>query len=294
MRYFVAVAEELHFTRAAARLQMAQQPLSAAIARLEERLGVELLERTTRRVLLTEAGAAFLEGARAALAATESAVEGAVAAGRGATGRVALGVSSGAWYGLAELFEAVRVGHPGLHLDVRQQSARPAMAAVRSGTLDLAVVLCDRPPPDLESRRLKDEPVVLVLPSGHSEAVRDAVPLSAVRDESFALDDPIEGPGYNEAVLSLCARAGFVPEVVELQTHHDAWERAIATGKCVGVTTACSLHVGHPGVRAVRVAPRATFPFDLVWRPGRVRPAVQTVIDAALATADRYGWRARS
>src|SRR5215208_7188488 len=142
LRYFVAVADELHFTRAAERLHIAQQPLSAAIARLERQLGARLLERTTRRVGLTEAGAALLEPARAALQAAEAAVDAVRAVATGEAGDVSLGLCSSAWYGLGDLFEALRERHPGLRLPVRQQSSRPLVEAVRAGTLDLAVGLC--------------------------------------------------------------------------------------------------------------------------------------------------------
>ena len=100
LRYFVAVAEELHFTRAARRVHIAQQPLSAAIARLEQQLGVTLLARTTRRVELTPAGEALLEPARAALRAIDEALAAAQEAGRGHAGELGVGLSSGAWYGL--------------------------------------------------------------------------------------------------------------------------------------------------------------------------------------------------
>jgi DNA-binding transcriptional LysR family regulator len=293
LRYFVAVAEELHFTRAAQRLHMAQQPLSAAIARLELQLGVQLLDRTTRRVALTEAGEAFLEASRAALRTVDVAVETALASGRGESGDVSIGMSAGAWYGLGDLFSEIRVRYPGLRLHVRQQSTRPLLDAVRSGELDLAVGLCAQVPGDLEARRLKDEPVVLVLSADHRLAGRDAVRLAEVREETFALDEPSEGPHYNEAVRALCAEHGFDPAGRELQTHHDAWERAIADGDCVGLTIMSSLHVAHPRVRTVRVEPRATFPLDLVWRPQPglpLRPAVRTVIGVAIGIAEREGW----
>ena len=290
MRYFVAVAEELNFTRAAERLHMAQQPLSAAIARLEQQLGFKLLERSTRRVALTEAGTAFLEAARSALAAADAAVDVAQAAARGLTGDVAIGMSAGAWYGLAELFERLRAEHPGLRLNVRQQSSQPLVRAVGAGELDLAVGLCVPPDSSLEMHRLKDEPVVLVAAADQALAALEAVELAAARGETFALDDPAEGPGYNAAVLGLCEAAGFTPRTREVQTHHDAWERAIAAGELVGLTTRCSLHAAHPGVRAVPVTPAATFPLDLLARPDERRPAVRTVIDTALDTAGRQGW----
>ena len=290
MRYFVAVAEELHFTRAAERLHMAQQPLSAAIARLEQQLGFKLLERNTRRVELTEAGEAFLEAARSALAAADAAVDVAHAAAKGLTGEVAIGMSAGAWYGLGELFARLRADHPGLRLHVRQQSSQPLARAVGAGELDLAVGLCVPPDTPLERHRLKDEPVVLVVAGDHALAARDAVALADARDGTFALDDPAEGPGYNAAVVALCEAAGFTPAVREVQTHHDAWERAIAAGELVGLTTSCSLHAAHPGVRAIPVTPAATFPLELLARPEERRPAVRTVIDTALATAERHGW----
>lgn len=294
MRYFVAVAEELHFTRAADRLHMSQQPLSAAIAKLEQQLGVALLDRTTRRVALTEPGEAFLAAARVALRAADAAVEAALVAAGGQVGTVALGVSSGAWYGLGELFEDLRERHPGIRLDVRQQSGGPAVRAVRSGELDLAVGLCVPPPAGLELHRVRDAPLVLVVAASHPLADRAAVALTEVAGATFALDDPVDGPGYNAAVLAACAQSGFAPATRELQTHHDAWERAIAAGGCVGLTTTCSLHTAHPGVRAVPLDPPLTFPLDLVCRPtggDDARPAVRIVVDAAAATAHRLGWR---
>ena len=193
-RYFVAVAEELNFTRAAERLHIAQQPLSAAIARLEHQLGVRLFERTTRRVTLTETGVALLEPARAALQAADTAVEAARAVAAGEVGDVSMGLSAGAWYGLGEFFEALAERHPGLRLQVHQQSTRPLLNAVRAGTLDLAVGLCVRDPGDLAACRLKDEPVILVISAGHPLAGRPAATLDDVREETFALDDPAEAP----------------------------------------------------------------------------------------------------
>jgi DNA-binding transcriptional LysR family regulator len=289
MRYFVAVAEELHFTRAAQRLHMAQQPLSAAIARLEAQLGVRLLDRTTRRVALTEAGAAFLEAARTAVAAADAAVEVARASASGVTGEVSIGISSGAWYGLGDLFADLRSRRPGLRLNVRQQSTRPIIAAVRSGELDLGVGLCVADvPEDVDMHRLRDEPVVLVVSSAHPLAASGSASLVAVRDEVIALDEPAEGRDYNDAVMRLCRASGFEPRVRELQTHHDAWERSIADGQCVGLDISCSLQTAHPGVCIVPVDPPATFPLDLLWRRPAgepLRPAVHAVLEVAGARA---------
>src|SRR5215207_6262638 len=295
LRYFVAVAEELHFTRAARRVHIAQQPLSAAIARLEQQLGVKLLERTTRRVELTEAGEALLEPARAALRAVDGALAAARAAGRGETGEVGVGLSSGAWYGLEPLFDAVRDRHPGLSLHVRQQSTRPLLDDVRAGTLDLAVGLCVQDPGGLGCRRLKDEPVFVAVPESHQLAGRGQISLAELAGETVALDDPAEGPDYNAAVLGALAASGVTPRTRTFATHHDAWQNAILHDGCVGLTVRSAIHSSHRGLRLLPVEPRTTFPLDLLWRaePGEApRPAISAVAATAAAITEREGWLA--
>jgi DNA-binding transcriptional LysR family regulator len=295
LRYFVAVAEELHFTRAARRVHIAQQPLSAAIARLEQQLGVTLLERTTRRVQLTEAGEALLEPARAALRAVDEALEAARAAGRGEAGDLGVGLSSGAWYGLEPLFDAVRERHARLRLHVRQQSTRPLLDDLRAGRLDLAVGLCVRDPGELALQRLKDEPVLVAVPEGHRLSGRRQAALLELRDETVALDDPADGPDYNAAVLGALAAAGVTPRTREFATHHDAWQNAILHDGCVGLTVRSAIHSSHRGLHLLAVEPRTTFALDLLWRedPGEpLRPAIAAVVAIAAEVTAREGWLA--
>src|SRR5215208_4974284 len=274
LRYFVAVAEELHFTRAARRVHIAQQPLSAAIARLEQQLGVTLLERTTRRVELTDA---------------------AEAAGRGEAGDLDVGLSSGAWYGLEPLFDAVRERHPGLRLHVRQQSTRPLLDEVRAGTLELAVGLCVQDPGGLSCRRLKDEPVFVAVPESHQLAGRGQIALAELAGETIALDDPADGPDYNTAVLGALAAAGVTPRTRAFATHHDAWQNAILHDGCVGLTVRSAIHSSHRGLHLLAVEPRTTFPLDLLWRDGlgeRPRPAIAAVAAIAAEVTEHEGWLA--
>jgi DNA-binding transcriptional LysR family regulator len=295
LRYFVAVADELHFTRAARRLHIAQQPLSAAIARLERQLEVKLLDRTTRRVELTAAGVALLEPARAILQAVDEAVAAAQAADRGEVGELAVGLSSGAWYGLEPLFDAVRERHARLRLHVRQQSTRPLLDEVRAGGLDLAVGLCVQAPRDLATQRLKDEPVLLAVPAGHRAAGRVRVDVAELRDDVFALDDPSDGPDYNAAVLAVCARAGFTPRTRTFATYHDAWQNAILHDGCVGLTVRSAVHSAHPDLRLIELQPSSTFPLDLLWRPvpgDELKPTVRTLLGLAAEVSRRERWRA--
>ena len=295
LRYFVAVAEELHFTRAAQRVHIAQQPLSAAIARLEQQLGVTLLERTTRRVQLTEAGEALLEPARAALRAVDEALAAAQAAGRGEAGDLSVGLSSGAWYGLEPLFDAVRERHPQLRLHVRQQSTRPLLDDLRAGRLDVAVGLCVQDPGGLAIQRLKDEPVFLAVPGDHPLAGAEDAAWTDLGKDVFALDDPVDGPDYNAAVMAALAAAGLEPRTREFATHHDAWQNAILHDGCVGLTVRSAIHSSHRGLHLVAVEPRTTFALDLLWREdpgGPPRPAVAAVVAVAAEVTAREGWLA--
>ena len=211
LRYFVAVAEELNFTRAAVRLHMTQQPLSAAIQRMESELGVTLFHRTTRRVELTDAGNALLEPARTAIRAVDDAFATARAAGSGIAGELQFGLSTGARYGLEPLFAALDQRFPAVHLQTRHDSAVPLLAALRAGRLDVAVTFAAQIPADLEHRLLKNEPGVLAVAADHPVAGRHSIRLSELRDETFALDIPGDNPDYDQAVIEGCRRAGSNP-----------------------------------------------------------------------------------
>jgi DNA-binding transcriptional LysR family regulator len=293
LRYFVAVAEELHFTRAAARLHMAQQPLSAAIRRLEANLGVELFRRTTRHVELTDAGRALLEPARIALRAADDALAAARAAGRGVAGNLNFGLSSGARYGLEPLFAALAERHPALHVHIRQDSAAPLMADIRDGRLDLAVTFSAHIPDDLKCERLKDEPVILAVAANHALADRETVALTELRDETFALDVPGDNADYDNAVIEACRASGFEPRTRASSVIHHAWEAVIHDEGCVGLTTRTAVHAAHRDLRLLAVEEPLTFPLDLVWRDATATPRLP--LEAVVATARdvrrEQGWR---
>jgi DNA-binding transcriptional LysR family regulator len=293
LRYFVAVAEELNFTRAAQRLHMAQQPLSAAIARLEVQLSAELFVRTTRSVALTDAGRALLEPARAALQAADDAYAAGRAGGHGQVGELVIGLSPGARYELEPLFAALRRRHPGIRLRVRQASSRPLLNDVLAGELDLAIGMCVHVTPDLVAQRLKDEPVVVAVAVGHPLAARQRVPIEDLRDETFALDDPLDGPDYNAAVISLCARHGFTPTPYSGASYHDAWEDAVVQHRCVGFTTRSAVQAAHRDIRLLELDPASTFPLDLLWRPNldhELRPVLRAFLTLAAGVTANERW----
>jgi DNA-binding transcriptional LysR family regulator len=238
LRSFVALAEELHFSRAAERLHMTQPALSQQIRRLELQLGVEVFERTRSSVSLSGGGRAILGAARSAVEAAGSVEETAAAMARGERGELRLGFSPGLHYvAQAVLAEAGR-RLPAVRTRARQDSSGALAREVAEGELDLALGFCAEPRTGIVCERLLEEPAVLAVGTGHRLASRRRpVPLDELRRETFALVDPRDGPGYNRAVVARCRDAGFEPNVVADPHGPMAWETAVRLDGCVGLTT---------------------------------------------------------
>ena len=217
LRYFVAVAEERHFGKAAARLHIAQPPLSQAIKQLEAALGVELLTRTTRRVELTPAGRRYLDRARAVLASVDAAGAEAARIANGGIGQVAIGFTGSATYELLpSLARVLRRDLPGIELDLKGEMLTPdQVSALLDETLDIGLL---RPPvrePEVDVRVLRREPLIAALPASHPLAERTTVRLADLRDEPFICYPSRHRSVVYDAVFDACQQAGFVPSVVQ-------------------------------------------------------------------------------
>jgi DNA-binding transcriptional LysR family regulator len=224
LRYFVALAEERHFGRAAARLHISQPPLSQQIRRFEDELGAPLLHRTTRSVELAPAGAVLLERAREILAAFDVAIDDARRAARGEYGRLAIGFTGSSTYALLpSLAAALSRELPGVTLDLHGELLTPAQVArLVDGTLDLGLL---RPPleqRELTTEVLRSEPLVAVLPETHRLARSDAVELELLAGEPFVTYPSHFRSVLHDAVQDACEKHGFVPlaahEVAETAT----------------------------------------------------------------------------
>src|SRR5258705_8174989 len=188
LRYFVAVAEALHFSRTAARLHIAQQALSKQIRELEEALGAQLLERNTRNVKLTPAGAAFLGAARATLAALDDGVEATRRLARGEAGTLRLGyVVGGALELTRPILEEFARRHPGVELELREYGYEDRTAGLASGAADVAFVRRPISAPGIAFETLFVEPLLAALPRGHALAQRDAVSVRELVQEPIAM-----------------------------------------------------------------------------------------------------------
>jgi len=217
LRQFIAVAEELHFHRAAERLGMSQPPLTASVRRLEEAIGAKLLERGNRVVRLTPAGQALLDRARVALAEADQAVAAARDAAAGRVGRLRLTYVGSAMYGrLAGRVRAFRRSYPAVALELREATTAAQVAALRDGTSDIAVLL--PPLPDdagLAMTAFDADRFAIALPAAHPLAGRADVALRDLAEEPFVMWPAAEGRGFHTRVVQLCAAAGFVPQVVQ-------------------------------------------------------------------------------
>lgn len=227
LRYFQAVAEERHFGRAAAKLHMAQPPLSQQIRRLEDELGVSLLQRTTRRVDLTPAGEAYLVRVRAILKAVDAAGDEAARIGSGLEGRLVIGCVGSATYSLLPaLARALREQLPGVDFAFQGEMLSPdQLDALRDGSIDLALL---RPFRELSEdtgvavQPLREEKYVVALPEGHRLASRSKVRVADLRDEDLIVHTGHGRSAMYDAVSALCRDAGFEPvirhEVAETST----------------------------------------------------------------------------
>ena len=219
LRYFVAVAEELNFSRAAERLHMAQPPLSYQIKRLEEELGAQLFHRTKRNVRLTDAGRLLLEEARGLLVHAEQTASVVHRVGQGEVGRLSVGfVPSAANRILPPLLRTFGERFPSVELLLREVDPDRLLGSLSDGRVDVGFLYLPFEVDSLDSRPVSREPFVAALPDTHPLADEPRVTLKALADEPFVLTPRYQGAGLRDKIVAHCRRAGFEPRVVQ-----EAW-----------------------------------------------------------------------
>jgi len=283
---FLVLAEELHFGRAAQRLQVGQPPLSRQIQRLERTLGTKLFKRTSRQVELTIAGRSLIEPARELVAASQRAVEAVKSTMTGQIGTVSLGFAgASANAEVAALTRELAIRAPRLRFEVQSsQFADDSLQKVLDQSLDFAIGLWEFVPSELDALHLGDDEALVALPKNHPVARQDSV-----RMEQLAQDPWIKLPGgYNSALRNrfrnLCLNAGFVPR--RNQTVPDSWTVMLLVGLGMGASLTLSSVASSVPSDDVRTLPiddptNAPLPLRLVWRRDALNPVLQTVIDTA-------------
>lgn len=275
LRYFTAVAEHLHFGRAAQALHISQPPLSRAIRALEQQLGVALFTRTRRRVELTPEGARLLEHARRAKDELERAVAELHGMASGAQGRLRLGFVSLADFGvLPGLLKAYKASHPGVELALREMLSPEQVAALTAGTLDFGLLL---PPAGeaLEHVVVQRERFVAALHSRHPLAAqRGRIAMRALARERFVMVPREIAPGLYDIVSGLTARAGFALNVAQEAIQMQTVVSLVSSGLGAAIVPASLANLGRKGVVYRPIADRhPSLELWLAWRPGALSSA---------------------
>ncbi|MEV7095955.1 LysR family transcriptional regulator [Amycolatopsis sp. NPDC051045] len=285
LAYFVAVAEEGNFTRAAERLHVAQPGVSAQVRRLERELGQELLDRSGRTVRLTDVGAAALPHARAALAAVQGVREAVEELAGLVRGQVAIGaVTSAGPVGLPDLLAGFHERYPAVEITLSEANSDTMLAALRDGRLDLAVVgLATGPPPGIATQVLLDEPFLAVTAPGGPLADRDQVEIPDL--DGLPLMALPKGTGLRTALDAAFARAGLTPRIAFEAADPNVLVQLATRGLGVAIVpeSLARYHqaelrvvgIGGPGLRGV---------LALAWRTeGPLSPAARALIAFARA-----------
>ncbi|GHE06979.1 LysR family transcriptional regulator [Klenkia taihuensis] len=285
LQVFLAVAEELHFGRAAQRLHMAQPPVSRAVRALERNLSTELFERSTRSVRLTAAGQALIEPAREVFAALDRAAEAVRAVERGDVGLVRIAYAGASTHRLVgELARAVRHRHPGIRLELfSQQFAQPLLDRLLVGDVEIALGRWDLRPAGVVSRVIQDDALCLAVPAGHRLADYSEVRVAELAGEQFVSLPPVAGGVLPDRLRTLSLAAGFAADVVQIAPDtYSALSLVAAEVGCHLTLVSVSRAVQDPHVRFVPISDDVEpVSLRIAWRADHVTPVLQAVLDVA-------------
>jgi DNA-binding transcriptional LysR family regulator len=290
LRYFIAVADELNFSRAAERLQIAQPPLSQQIQALESELGVKLFDRKKRPIQVTLAGQAFLEEARLTLANLEQAIHKTQRIHQGELGHLTVGFTSSMANGiLPNILRTFREHYPEINLILREESSGSQIQRLRDHQTDIAFVYQT---PDLaEANDLKmillsQQALVAVLPEYHPLAAQSTISLIDLADEEFVMPLHSVVSGLSEQIYCLCTQAGFLPKVAQEAIFMVTILGLVAGEIGISILPSSVQNLKREGVtyRPIQEKPIAN-PLAIVWRQDHSSPILQQFIDIAITAS---------
>ena len=280
LRYFVAVAEELHFGRAAERAGIAQPPLTQQIQKLEASLGCTLLVRG-RKTQLTEAGRVLLEQSKRLLDLADRAMDATRRVSRGETGQLTVGVPPSVLLSaLPTAIRRYRSQYPEVAFRLRELSTSAIEDAVGVGEIDLGFLRESEPAGGLQSTIVWQEPVVAVLPAGHGLCKRSVLQLRMLAGEQFVFFPRRLGPAFHDRLTGACAAAGFTPNIVLEATQWQSVVSFVEAGMGVSLAPGCVQKLGWKGV-VYRPMPRLTTTVRACWRGDTPSPAAACFLKLA-------------
>jgi DNA-binding transcriptional LysR family regulator len=284
LRCFVTVAEELHFGRAAARLNMTQPPLSRQIQVLEHIIDAPLLERTSRSVRLTPAGRSFLPEARRILKLAESASQVARRIAMGKTGSLKIGYTAAAAYGfLPELLAACRARLPEVDFSLKEMVSGDQLEALASGQIDAGLL---RPPiarPELATKRVLAEPLLAAIPRKHPLASRENLAIKDFDGQPFVMYSPYESRYFHDLLVALFTQADILPRYVQHvgQIHSILAMVRAGLGVSIVPAAAANLKIAEVKLRPLKLRTPTPVELFMVWRRDDENPLVPALVDIA-------------
>ena len=287
LRYFVAVAEELHFGRAAERLGMAQPPLTQQIQKLERELGYHVFVREPRKTTLTDAGLVLLEEARRILAEMEQAIEHTRRAGRGETGQLTVGTPPSVMLTrLPAVIRKYRERFPAVRFTLREMSTSAIAARLLDGTIDVGFLREMSACGGLPVETVLRESVFAVLPSTHPLTAAPRLRLRQLAKEPFVLFPPHVGVAFYDKLISFCVDAGFTPRIVQEATQWHSVVTFVETGMGVSIAPAGVRKFRWNGVEYRQLAGLETT-VSICWQNARESGAIAAFCNLARAELSR-------
>lgn len=282
LRYFLALAEELHFGRAAQRLSISQPPLSLNIQQLEASVGAQLFTRNSRGVQLTAAGQAFVPAARALLAQAGAAMREAREVAQGQAGELQIGFAGTLLYcGLPQVLQRFQYSHPRLRLVMRELSSSEQLSELVRDRLDVGFVHTPRVPPGFEQVLVASQAMVACLPKKHALAQAQSIGLQDLQGQSLVVVSRTVSPDYHERILAECEMAGWVPAVVHELRHWLSVVALVAQGQGVALVPEALAQSALAGAVFVPLSGHALrYDTRCLWRSNRDQTALQDFVTA--------------
>jgi DNA-binding transcriptional LysR family regulator len=290
LRYFVTLAEELHFGRAAAREHIVQSALSQQLARLEHELGVLLLERSTHHVALTRAGSAFLMEARQLLAHVSRAT---IAAQRAASSAPTLrvGIVDAGYDSMPQILRHVQQRYPDLEIHQVEVGVPEQFKLLADGRLDVGFGRASLAPAEVDFELVRLDPLGVLVASDHRFAALPAVPVLMLTTEPMLLGEEERAPEFNQFVVELCRSVGFLPTLYRgtVESIRAAID-LVAHGRCLVCAPASCVSVIPSIVWRPLTEPVSRYPWSVLWRAGEHSAHVRAVVDGARTLSQELGW----
>jgi DNA-binding transcriptional LysR family regulator len=286
IRYFLAVAEERHFTRAAARVGIGQPPLSQQIKDLEDEIGVRLFHRVAHGAELTAAGEAFLEGVKEMPALAERAAKAARRASRGETGSIRIGITPSSAFNVlvAAAIRAFRRAYADVDLTLEEANTTRLLAGLQDGSLDAAFLRPDAAGSEaFRLHPLSEEPMFVALPASHPATAQQEVDLASLSEETFLMVPRPIGSTFNDSIIGACRKAGFEPVIGQIAPQLASIISLVAAELGVSIVPASMRQLQVAGVAYRAIAGDApTDTLALAHRRGETSPIVRNFVARTL------------